>query len=167
MPETISCHIQETMSLRAREKEGEARRLCKTLKRLPQGSLVDNWSCDWEQWKQMDAFLIAPEFYDLSRMDMTMKCLYRLQTPVCPIAYRKDTNDHAYTFKAGAKYYYWLPDFEVLMQLDGIFTDENVLRGWDSLVSMFTAELDLDYDGIEEKRELEMVQRELARQARI
>jgi hypothetical protein len=50
------------------------------------------------------------------------------------------------------------------MQLDGTFTDENVLRGWASLE--YTAELGPDYYGIEKQRDLEMVQRALVRQAR-
>ena len=146
------------------EEQDAVRRLCKTLNRLPQGSLVGSWSCDWEEWKQIYDYIIAPQFYDLSHIDMTMKCLYGLQPPIRPIAYRKDINDHSYIFKAGTKYYYWQPDFEILMTLDGTFTDESALRGWAALE--YTAELEPDYDGIEMQRELEMEQRALARQAR-
>jgi hypothetical protein len=167
--EMISCHCtQDTMALNM--ERDRVRRFCKTLNRLPQDLLLENWSCDWEEWKQIYDYIIGPEFYDLSPMDMKMKCIYGLQPPIRPIAYRKDTNDHAYILKAGTKYYYWVPDFEMLMQLDGTFTDEDVLRRWVPTwpsLKKDTAELEPDYNGIETRIELEMLQRllALARQA--
>jgi hypothetical protein len=146
------------------EEQDRLRKLSRTLNRLPQGSLVGSWSCDWEEWKQIYDYLIAPEFYDLSRMDIMMKCIYGLQPPIRPIAYMKDTNDHSYIFKTGTEYYYWLPDMEILTKIDGTFTDENVLRGW--ALQKSTTELEPDYDGIEEQKELEVAQRVLAKRAR-
>jgi hypothetical protein len=73
-------------------------------------------------------FLVRPNYYDLSYMDMNMLCFYDLPVPIRPIAFDKASNDHRFIFEAGGRYYMYLTGAEQLSRFEGEgLTDENAV----------------------------------------
>ena len=135
----------------------EIRTFCRTTKPLSEDTLI--WSCDCEEWRHVFSHLKGP--YDLSYMDMLMKCVYGLTPPTRP----ENSQEHDYIFKfeADGKYFFWLPDSQDRPQLNDVQTDETALEGWASLNCMKMEE-DRDGDCCEKLYELEVEQQKLKEQ---